>query len=154
MRAKAKGGKIVLATVSDTRPAPMLIRILGDSDDAEWLRMRDLLWPGLAESRHRAEMAAYRSNASWAVFVADRGDGRLAGFLELGQRSLADGCDSSPVPYIEGCYVDLDVRRSGVGGALVEAAEQYAVRAGNSEIASDCVLGNEVKPSGLPLARI
>jgi hypothetical protein len=47
-------------------------------------------------------MAAYRANPAWAVFVADRGNGGLGGFLELGQRSLADGCDSSPVAYVEG----------------------------------------------------
>ena len=106
--------------------------------------MRDALWPGILESQHRAEMMAYRSTPSWTVFVADRGDGRLGGFLELGQRPTADGCASSPVPYIEGWYVDRDLRQSGVGRALVRAAEQHAKNAGFTEIASDCVLDNEV----------
>ena len=122
----------------------MQIRKLRESDDAEWIRMRDALWPGLPQSQHRAEMMAYRSTPSWAVFVADRGDGRLGGFLELGQRSCADGCASSPVPYIEGWYVDQDLRQSGVGRALVGAAERHATDAGSTEIASDCVLENEV----------
>lgn len=122
----------------------MHIRALRDSDDAEWLRMRGALWPRVPEERHRSEMLAYRSTPSGTVFVADRGDGRLGGFLELGQRPMADGCASSPVPYIEGWYVDRDVRLSGVGRALVDAAERHAKEAGFTEIASDCVLDNEV----------
>jgi aminoglycoside 6'-N-acetyltransferase I len=122
----------------------MEIRRLRLSDDAEWLRLRDALWPGRTGEEHREEMGAYRANAAWAVFVADRGDGRLGGFLELGERSVADSCDSSPVAYIEGWYVDGDLRRVGVGKRLVMAAEQYAIETGHREIASDCVLSNDV----------
>jgi aminoglycoside 6'-N-acetyltransferase I len=122
----------------------MEIRRLGLTDDAEWLRMRDALWRGRSEGELRAEMVIWRENASCAVFVADRGGGRLGGFLELGERSVADGCDSSPVAYIEGWYVDADLRRTGVGKRLVSAAERYAIDMGRREIASDCVLNNDV----------
>lgn len=118
--------------------------MLRESDDAEWLRMRDALWPGLPASRHRVEMSGYRSTRSWAVFVADRGDGRLGGFLELGRRTFAEGYSSSSVHYIEGWYVDSDLHGSGVGRTLVEAAERYARESGGTEIASDCLLDNEV----------
>ena len=57
------------------------------------------------------------------VFVAERPGGGLCGFLEAALRSRADGCDSTPVAYIGGWYVDEDVRRHGVGRALVEEAE-------------------------------
>jgi aminoglycoside 6'-N-acetyltransferase I len=122
----------------------MEIRRLGLIDDAEWLRMRDALWPGRSEGELRAEMVIWRANASCAVFVADRGGGQLGGFLELGERSVADGCDSSPVAYIEGWYIDADLRRTGVGKRLVSAAERYASDMGFREIASDCVLDNDV----------
>ena len=122
----------------------MNIRQLDPRDDSEWLRMRDALWPGLAVTQHRAEMEPYRSQPTKAVFVADRGNGRLGGFLELNERSVADGCNSSPVAYIEGWYVDADLRQTGIGGGLVQAAEQHARAAGYEEIASDCVLGNDV----------
>ena len=62
----------------------------------------------------------------------------------VAQRLMADGCASSPVPYIEGWYVDRDLRRLGVGRALVRAAEWHAQNAGFTEIASDCVLDNEI----------
>jgi aminoglycoside 6'-N-acetyltransferase I len=114
------------------------------ADDAEWLRMRGALWPDVLGAQHRVEMERYRATPEWAVLVADRGDGRLGGFLELGQRSFADGCESSPVPYIEGWYVDADLRRGGVGRMLVEAAERLAIERGFTEIASDCVVENTV----------
>ena len=79
-----------------------------------------------------------------AVLVADRGDGCLAGFVEVGSRNYADGCDSTPVAYLEGWYVDPDVRRTGLGASLLQSAERWAVKNGFSEIASDTELDNAI----------
>jgi len=78
------------------------------------------------------------------VFVVDRGAGRLAGFVEVGTRPYADGCDTSPVAYLEAWYVDPDVRRQGHGRALVAAAERWARAQGYREMASDTQLDNVV----------
>ena len=88
----------------------MKVRLLGDHDDAEWLRMRDALWPEIPPAEHEREMADYRGGLTKAVFVVDRGDGQLGGFLEAATRESADGCETSPVGYIEGWYVDPDLR--------------------------------------------
>lgn len=77
------------------------------------------------------------------VFVLDRGDATLAGYVEVGERSIADGCESSPVGYIEAWYVDPDVRRSGHGKALLETAEQWARDRGRIEMASDALIDND-----------
>lgn len=79
-----------------------------------------------------------------AVLVADRGDGLLAGFVEIGSRNYAEGCETTPVAYLEGWYVDPDVRRAGLGSSLFRAAETWARHHGFTEIASDTELGNEV----------
>jgi aminoglycoside 6'-N-acetyltransferase I len=123
----------------------MHIRRVRTEDDSEWLRMRDALWPGLPDAHHRHEMAGYLGDeVTHAVFVVDRGGGRLGGFLEASTRAGADGCETSPVGYIEGWYVDADLRRSGWGGALVTAAEDWARGRGYAEMASDCVIENVV----------
>jgi aminoglycoside 6'-N-acetyltransferase I len=75
------------------------------------------------------------------IFVAEA-DGRLVGFLELDYRKYAPGCQSSPVPFIEGWYVEPRLQRRGIGRALIEAAEARARTAGHHEIASDAELGN------------
>ena len=71
-------------------------------------------------------------------------NGRLAGFVEIGSRSYAEGCESAPVAYLEGWYVDPDARRSVLGRRLVEAAEDWARANGFTELASDAELDNEV----------
>lgn len=84
------------------------------------------------------------SRVGVAVIVADRGDGSLAGFVEIGSRNYAEGCETTPVAYVEGWYVDPDARRTGLGARLLKATETWALEHGFSEIASDTELGNDV----------
>jgi aminoglycoside 6'-N-acetyltransferase I len=122
-----------------TRPATK-------ADAEAWLAMRVALWPDASEDQLRLEVARYfvvhgEPLLPHQVFVAER-DGKIVGILELSLRPNADGCDSSPVPFIEGWYVAPESRRRGVGGALVSAAEQWALDNGYSEMASDALLAN------------
>jgi aminoglycoside 6'-N-acetyltransferase I len=106
--------------------------------------MRCALWEDCPQEQQLREKEENRSSDVDEVFVAEWPDGRLCGFLEAALRSRADGCDSSPVGYIEGWYVDPDVRRQGVGGSLVEAAESWARSKGCRRMASDAELWNAV----------
>ena len=72
-----------------------------------------------------------------------RSDERLGGFIEMGQRNYAEDCETSPVAYIEGWYVDADLRGQGWGKALVMAGEAWARNQALTEIASDTWLDNE-----------
>src|SRR3712207_6020021 len=104
----------------------MHIRLYTDADLPEWLRMRRTLWPELATESEAEDAAAGLARPDAAVLVAERPDGRgLAGFAEVATRPYADGCETGPVAYLEGWYVDADVRRTGVGAALVRAAEAW-----------------------------
>jgi aminoglycoside 6'-N-acetyltransferase I len=126
----------------------MEIRPINEQDRAEWVRMRDLLWPG-AKADHEAETQQFftEPDERLATFVLARQDGRLGGFIEIGQRNYAEGCASSPVVYLEGWYIDADLRQQGWGGALVRAAEQWARDQGLTEMASDAEIDNEVSIS-------
>jgi aminoglycoside 6'-N-acetyltransferase I len=106
--------------------------------------MRRSLWEDCPDDQQVREMDEVLGSESEAVFVAERPEGGLCGFVEAALRSRADGCDSTPVGYIEGWYVDEDVRRRGVGRALVEAAEAWAVSKGCRQMASDAELWNDV----------
>ena len=107
--------------------------------------MRRALWP---EGDHASEIEKHfgreLSPQLAAVFVVERAGDGLMGFLELGLRQYAEGCESTPVPFIEGWFVDDDVRTLGFGRALVKAAEAWARRHGFHEIASDVEIDNDV----------
>lgn len=120
------------------------IRPARTEDLEEWLRMRLALWPDHSAEAFRAEMQAMLQNPLTPVFVAVRPDGRLGGFLEGGLRNYAEGCATSPVAYVEGWYVDPDLRRQGVGRRLMAAMEAWAVENGLRELASDAELDNTV----------
>lgn len=121
----------------------MRVRIYQDSDWPAWLRMSCALFPYPAEDLAEG-MRAHRARPDAEVFVAERDDGSIAGFVEVGERPYADGCDTSPVGYIEALYVDPEMRRRGVAHALLAAAEEWARARGRSEVASDAQLDNVV----------
>ncbi|HKF61770.1 MAG TPA: GNAT family N-acetyltransferase [Dongiaceae bacterium] len=121
-----------------TRPAEA-------GDAPAWTAMRQALWPGADASELAEETAAYFAGRGplATVMLCEAEDGEPIGMIELSLRSHADGCRSSPVPFVEGWYVVPDARRQGVGAALMAAAEAWARAGGYSELASDTELENE-----------
>jgi aminoglycoside 6'-N-acetyltransferase I len=119
---------------------PVNIRMVQNTDKRDYLRMRLALWP---DEEHEEELEAFFEQPTWTTFVAERPDGKLCGFLELGQRNYAEGCETSPVAFIEGWYVNPDVQRQGIGRKLVEVAEVWAREHGFTEMGSDALIENE-----------
>ena len=119
------------------------VRQARPEDHAEWLRMRRSLWDDCPDDQQVREMAEILASDTEEVFVAERSGG-LCGFVEASVRPWAIGCDARPVGYIEGWYVDEDLRRQGVGRALVEAAEAWARSRGCRQMASGAELWNDV----------
>lgn len=125
----------------------MRIREIQRQDRAEWLRLLLGLYAGSSEADHAPSVDAFldgsasRSLLPSAVFVAERADSGLCGFLELSVRNYAEGC-AGATPYVESWYVDSDVRGAGIGRRLVRAAEVWAQQNGFSELASDAEASN------------
>ncbi len=104
--------------------------------------MRVALWPDAGDGEVEAVLS--RPWARYALLVAERSEGGLCGFAEVGTREYGEGCGSSPVAYLEGIWVDPDVRRLGVARRLVLAAEAWGRSLGLAELASDCRADNVV----------
>jgi aminoglycoside 6'-N-acetyltransferase I len=121
----------------------MLVRPVEPRDRAEWLRMRQTLWTDedTLEAGTAAHFASPKPDV--IVFVAEDTSGKLIGFAEVGTRAYAEGCETSPVGYLEGWFVEAHARGSGVGRALVQAAEAWARDRGLTEFGSDTWLDNE-----------
>ena len=106
--------------------------------------MRLSLWPEHTADDHLAEMKEILNDPNSPVFLAIIREDGVVGFLEAGLRKYADGCDTSPVGYIEGWYVAPGYRRLGVGKLLVDATEAWARQQGCQEMASDSHFDNTV----------
>ncbi len=121
----------------------MRVRAIQSGDRDEWRRMRTALWPDDHTAEVERFFAGERHPSCLEVLVAERENGRLGGFLEAGERSYAEGCLTTPVAYVEGWYVDPDLRGHGIGRRLIEAVEAWAADRGHTEIASDAALDND-----------
>lgn len=122
----------------------MRIHELKDGESVEWLRMRLLLWPRGAEAEHRREMRELARDPSFVCFLAEEpGTGSVA-FAEVSVRSYANGCESRPVPFLEGIWVDPGWRRHGVGSMLVDAIVVWCRARGFVELGSDTDVNNMV----------
>ena len=119
------------------------IRPGAPSDEDQLARLRAALWPESSADEHARELGPILagkppSTLPYAVFVAEMESGVLAGFLEAGLRSHADGCDTRrPVGFVEGWFVREHARRKGLGKRLLAAAEDWARSQGCTEMASD-----------------
>jgi aminoglycoside 6'-N-acetyltransferase I len=125
-----------------------IVRIAGPADLDALAQFRAALWPDGSLDEHRDEARALleghpRSTLPLVVFVAEA-EGRVVGFVEVGLRSHADGCDSvRPCGFIEGWYVVPEHQRRGVGRLLMAQAEAWAIENGCVELASDTWIDNQ-----------
>ena len=119
------------------------VRAAQPEDKAEWLRMRLALWPDEADSLAQGIDDFFARPDKSGAFVAERPNGGLGGFVEVGIRTYCEGGTTDHPGFIEGWYVDADLRRQGVGAALVAAAEDWARAQGCTEMGSDTWLDNQ-----------
>jgi aminoglycoside 6'-N-acetyltransferase I len=126
------------------------VRLARLSDHAALSRLRAALWPQASADELARELTAILSGKTPGTlplveFVAETSDDALVGFVEVGLRSHAEGCDAAlPVGYVEGWYAAESHRRRGIGKKLLAAAEEWARQQGCVEMASDTSPENEL----------
>jgi aminoglycoside 6'-N-acetyltransferase I len=119
------------------------IRRATHEDKSNWLRMRQGLWPEAPIEYLEFDLDDRLADPDYAVFVASNANWQLVAFIEVGLRDYGEGCETSPVGYIEAWYVDEHSRGQRLGRELVNAAEGWAREKGCEEMASDTWLENE-----------
>jgi aminoglycoside 6'-N-acetyltransferase I len=123
----------------------MQIRV-GSTDDVEaWARLRCELWPDCSLEEHREDLTStfLVGDEREAAFMAVSDSGQIMGFAEAALRDdYVNGCDGSPVVFLEGIYVRVEDRRKGVARLLCDAVEAWGASLGCSEFASDAPIEN------------
>ena len=109
------------------------------SHRAEWIRLRTALYgPG----PHAEEVAQLLAHPDYDAFLALDRDGRAIGLLELSLRNLCEDRVAGPVGFVEGLFLDPDVRSQGLGQVLMEHAEAWSRARGAVELGTDSELAN------------
>ncbi len=123
----------------------MIIQRADTSHLDGWATLRALLWPDASPEAHRAELAQLLSVRETRIvaFIALSCADEIIGFAEASLRSdYVNGCETSPVTFLEGIFIGSGRRRTGVARALCLAVEHWGRAAGSREMASDADIGN------------
>ena len=111
-----------------------------DMDD--WFKMRKGVWPDAPDEYLNFDMEDIFSSEQDMIFLASV-ENKPVGMIEARIRDYGEGCETSPVGYIEGWFVQEEFRGKGIAGALTQAAENWAREKGCTEMGSDTWLENE-----------
>lgn len=101
------------------------------------------LWPDNDEAEMAGEFLDLLEDEEAALYIARYKDKGI-GFAHVQLRhDYVEGCETSPVGYLEAIYVREVYRFLGVGRALLDEAENWARVMGCEEFASDAELPND-----------
>jgi len=120
------------------------VRKMSGGDRPAWLEMRALLWPHEPSPKHGDAIdKVLASDQAWG-FIAESMEGIPIGFAEVMIRNFANGCQTQPVPFLEGIFVKPQFRRQRIGARLVEYLETFLASQGFQEIGSDARIENHL----------
>ncbi|QDH36433.1 aminoglycoside 6'-N-acetyltransferase [Porphyrobacter sp. YT40] len=111
----------------------------------QWARLRISLWAWdtVEDHQEEAEELYLSGNPDRTAFVALDDDQVVVGFAEATiRRDYVEGCDTSPVVFLEGIYVDPTWRKRGVARALSNAVAEWGTGRDAKEYASNALLDN------------
>lgn len=107
--------------------------------------MRHALWDFETTEDHAEQAAEFylSGHPDRVAFIALDDSGEPIGFAEAAlRRDYVEGCETSPVAFLEGVYVEPGARKSGVARALSDAVAAWGRERGCSEFASNALIDN------------
>ncbi len=115
---------------------------VNEKDAAALAGLVKIVWPEHTPEELARIIVNYICSENSAIF-AEIVNGEYVGVALCCLRNdYVEGCETSPVGYLEGVSVKEDFRNQGVAKRLVEECEQWAREKGCTEFASDCELTN------------
>lgn len=126
--------------------SPIEVRYAGHEEADDWAALRALLWPHVSIDDHRSEIdACLTSPEKISAFIAYSDSNHAIGFAEVSVRhDYVNGCDTSPVAFLEGIFVRENQRSRGVARQLFARVVDWGKARNLSELASDADIANLV----------
>ncbi|MES2442449.1 MAG: aminoglycoside 6'-N-acetyltransferase [Pseudomonadota bacterium] len=113
------------------------------NDLEDWVALRVALWPDYVADELREGAAAMLDAPGMLALLCRSDDGEAAGFAEASiRRDYVNGCETSPVAFLEGIYVTPAHRHHHVARRLCDAVADWGRSLGCTEFASDALLDN------------
>lgn len=108
------------------------------------MALRIALWPDESPEALRDGVDALLARGDAINLLCRAATGKAIGFAEaMLRRDYVNGCETSPVAFLEGIYVAPGHRQAGVARALCDRVADWARGLGCTEFASDALLDNE-----------
>lgn len=112
----------------------------------QWAELRLALWPWDTAKEHAEEATRlYLSGDRDALAKLALNDaGEAIGFAEATlRRDYVEGCETSPVLFLEGIYVTPEARNLGTARGLSESIARWGRARGCTEFASNALIDND-----------
>lgn len=108
-----------------------------------WATLRAALWPEGSLEEHRRDVDRIMAQPEKFVTFLAFERGAAVGFAEGSLRfDYVNGCETSPVTFLEGIYVRSDHRRKGIARGLCAEVARWGREKGCTEMASDALVDN------------
>lgn len=121
------------------------VLLVKQADEIELKTVAELaarLWKEASASELYSEFNELAKKGEAVFFLKYCGEIPV-GFAQCQLRNdYVEGCDTSPVGYLEGIYVAEEYRHRGYASELLRACEEWSKSNGCREFASDCELNN------------
>lgn len=116
---------------------------LANKEEAEILaQMAIKIWDNDSVEELEQEFDEFAGNSDMVSFIKYV-DEKPVGFANVSIRyDYVEGCETSPVGYLEGIYVEDCYRNNNFARDLVKACEEWVKSKGIKEFASDCEFTN------------
>jgi aminoglycoside 6'-N-acetyltransferase I len=113
--------------------------VSNQEDFNDWLDLALQLWPDCAI----ADLIGVIQSPRQVGFLVRTENKQAIALMNLSLRyDYVPDATKSPVAYVEGIYVKAEYRKQGVGNALIQYAEQWALEQGCTQLALDALLDN------------
>jgi len=122
----------------------MSIVVANQDNIQEWTSMALKLFPeSTFEEEFKLNQKVLDSESEIGVLYYQ--DGTCVGYMHLSIRNdYVNGTDTSPVVFIEAIYVSPDYRKQAIASTFINYAENYAKEKGIKQLASDCLIKNQL----------
>lgn len=111
----------------------------------DWVKLTHMLFPDENYGELKKTYMDYLNNIGKQreIGYLFQKDNKNVAFMNISIRNdYVNGCDTSPVVFIESIYVLPEYRKMGIARELIKTAEEFAKEKGILQIASDCLIDN------------